>query len=50
MQKLLKVIPIGDELGVILPQEILDFLGVRPGDEIDIEETPEGFLLLPPKS
>jgi antitoxin component of MazEF toxin-antitoxin module len=41
----LEIIEIGDELGVILPEEILASLGVREGDEIVAEIVPGGCLL-----
>ena len=44
MQKL-KVIKIGNSLGVILPKEIVARLRVRKGDELTGLETPNGIEL-----
>ena len=30
---------------VTLPARVLDALGVKPGDRIQLEETPDGFVL-----
>ena len=32
-----KIRPFGNSLGIILPKDILDALGLKDGDEIDIE-------------
>lgn len=32
---------------VTFPAEVLDALGVGPGDRLEIQEVPEGFLLRP---
>jgi putative addiction module antidote len=41
----LKVEGIGDSLGVILPQEILERLDVRVGDFLLLTEAPGGFRI-----
>ena len=32
---------------VTIPAEVLEAMGVGPGDRLEIQETPEGFLLKP---
>jgi AbrB family looped-hinge helix DNA binding protein len=32
---------------VTFPARVLDALGVQPGDRLELEETPEGFILRP---
>ena len=32
---------------VTFPARVLDALGVKPGDQIELEEGPDGFLLRP---
>lgn len=39
----LKVIKVGNSLGVILPKEVLAKLGVEIGDALDLVDEPEGF-------
>jgi len=39
----LKVIKVGNSLGVILPKDVLAKLGVEMGDSLDITDEPEGF-------
>ena len=41
----LKLVQVGDEVGVVLPRELLDNLGAREGDTLDVTETPNGLLL-----
>jgi putative addiction module antidote len=41
----LKLIPVGDGVGVVLPPELLENLGVREGDALDATWTPNGILL-----
>ena len=41
----LKLIEIGDELGIILPDEVLAKLNVGLGDEIYLTEIGNGFIL-----
>ena len=41
--KKLKLIKIGNSMGVILPKEVLAKLGVELGDLVDISETPDGI-------
>lgn len=45
MNKSLKLIPIGNSTGVILPKELLQELGARPGDTLSVVRTPEGIEL-----
>jgi putative addiction module antidote len=47
MARKLKLTAIGDSVGVILPQEILDKLHVGKGDELVLQETAEGIMLAP---
>ena len=41
----LKLIEVGDSLGVSLPKEALAKLGVREGGTLFLSETPEGLQL-----
>jgi putative addiction module antidote len=43
----LKITPIGNSFGVILPKEILAKLKVTGGDAVYISETPDGFSVSP---
>ena len=45
MNKSLKLIPIGNSTGVILPKEILDRLQVGQGDQLSVLETDNGLEL-----
>ena len=45
MNKPLKLIPIGNSTGIILPKEMLAALGVAQGDAIMVVRTPEGIEL-----
>jgi bifunctional DNA-binding transcriptional regulator/antitoxin component of YhaV-PrlF toxin-antitoxin module len=45
----LELIDVEGELGVVLPDEVLSRLGVRPGGELVLAETPFGYLLTTPK-
>ena len=47
MNKPLKLIPIGNSTGVILPKEVLARLRVEQGDAISLSETPGGVELRP---
>ena len=38
---------VGQECGIALPKELLDELGLKPGDEVDIVETNRGLELRP---
>jgi putative addiction module antidote len=40
-----KLIPVGDDVGVVLPPELLENLGVHEGDTLDATWTPNGVLL-----
>lgn len=41
----LKVVQIGNSLGVVLPREVLDELNVTKGDKIFITQSPDGYRL-----
>lgn len=43
----LKVVTIGNSVGVTLPKEILDRLRVQKGDHVYAVETPNGIELTP---
>lgn len=43
----LKITPIGNSFGVILPKEALAKLKVTGGDVVFITETPDGFRITP---
>jgi len=45
MNKPLKLIPIGNSTGVIFPKEMLQDLGVEPGDVLFPVRTPNGIEL-----
>ena len=47
MNKPLKLIPVGNSTGVILPKEVLEKLRVGKGDTLFLTETPMGFELSP---
>ena len=47
MNKPLKLIPIGNSTGVILPKEILARLGVTQGDSVSVSDTSAGVELRP---
>ena len=42
-----KIQPIGEALGAILPKEILDKMNVGPNDELLAVQTDDGILLTP---
>ncbi|PWG03330.1 AbrB/MazE/SpoVT family DNA-binding domain-containing protein [Sphingosinicella humi] len=48
MNKPLKLIPIGNSTGVILPKEVLARLRVGQGDALFLSEAPEGGYRLTP--
>jgi putative addiction module antidote len=39
----LKVVQVGNSLGVVLPREVLDELNVVKGDKLFITRSPEGY-------
>ena len=41
----LKLIPVGDEIGIVLPRELLASLGAQEGDSLEAVVTPRGLLL-----
>lgn len=43
------VLKINSKRRVTLPKSVLDALGVGPGDQIEIIERPDGFILRPPR-
>ncbi len=43
MNKPLKLIPIGNSTGVVLPKEVLARLRVSRGDQLSLVETPDGY-------
>jgi putative addiction module antidote len=43
--KKLKLIKIGNSVGVILPKETLAKLGVELGDMVDVSDSPEGIRI-----
>lgn len=47
MARTLEVIEIGDEVGVVIPDEILSRWQRREGDRIYLTETDGGFILTP---
>jgi putative addiction module antidote len=47
MNKPLKLIPIGNSTGVILPKDVLARLHVAQGDAVSISDTPGGIELRP---
>lgn len=47
MNKPLKLIPIGNSTGVILPKEVLRELGAEQGQSISYVKTPHGIELRP---
>ncbi len=47
MNKPMKLIPIGNSTGVILPKELLARLRLGQGDAVSVAETPGGIELRP---
>lgn len=43
----LKLIQVGDSLGAVFPDELLNPLKLQAGDEFHVTETPEGYILTP---
>lgn len=41
----LKLIQVGDEIGIVLPRDLLSGLDARVGDSLEVVETPNGLLL-----
>ena len=41
------ILKISSERQVTLPARVLDVLGVGPGDQLEIEKRPEGYILRP---
>ncbi len=44
----LKVRPVGNSLGVVLPRETLAKLNVRDGDSLHLTEAPDGSMRITP--
>ena len=44
---IIKLTSIGNSTGLLLPQKVLERLGVKPGDSIYLAETPDGYELFP---
>lgn len=40
-----KVTQVGNSLGVVLPKEVLQSLGVEKGSKLTLVEQPQGFLI-----
>ena len=47
MAHALKIRPIGNSLGVILPRAVLTALNLRAGDSLILTEAPDGFRVTP---
>ena len=41
------IVKISSERQVTLPKRVLNMLGVGPGDDLEIEKAPDGFILRP---
>ena len=41
------ILKISSKRRVTLPAQVLDALGVGPGDQVEINEGPDGFILKP---
>ena len=41
------VVKITSKRQVTFPKRVLDALGVGPGDQLELEESPDGFILRP---
>lgn len=47
MSKNLKLVPIGNSTGVVLPKEVLERLRVERGGQLFLVDTPRGIELTP---
>jgi len=45
MSKMLKIVPVGDELGVVLPPDVLAQLEAELGDSVRLAKTDDGFSI-----
>ena len=45
MNKPLKLIPIGNSTGVVIPKDLLQQLGAKQGDTLSVTKTPQGIEL-----
>ena len=45
MTKEVKLIPVGDEIGFVVPHEVLAELGLRQGDSLTLDLVPGGIAL-----
>jgi antitoxin component of MazEF toxin-antitoxin module len=43
-----EIIAIGDELGIVFPDHILQRFGLEIGDHLTVSESPNGIKLTPP--
>lgn len=43
----LELVPVGDAVGVVLPAELLERLGLGLGDRLRLADTPDGFAVEP---
>ena len=41
--RIVELVAMGDGLGVVLPPELVQRLGLTPGDHLDVADTPDGF-------
>lgn len=46
----LELVPVGDAVGVILPEDLLERLGLELGDRVRVADTPVGFAVVPESS
>jgi putative addiction module antidote len=44
---IIELTSIGNSTGLLLPQKVLERLGVKTGDSINLAETPDGYEILP---
>ena len=45
MNTLVKIVAVGESLGIILPEEVLRHLNVKTGDELRVTQTLDSILL-----
>ncbi|MHB1427093.1 MAG: AbrB/MazE/SpoVT family DNA-binding domain-containing protein [Rhodocyclaceae bacterium] len=41
------LVPVDDSYGLVLPEEVLARLGLKEGDWVSLNETPQGFVFSP---
>ena len=44
---IIKLTPIGNSTGLLLPEKVLERLGAKMGDSIYLAETPGGYEIVP---